>query len=235
MPQLNRKGTLNLKRTSRGNNKKNKGATLIEMLVYSSLFIVVFTGVYMVFDASVKYYYITQSNVWVQQGALNAVSQLSREVAESNLSSVVLYNSSPEGIVFMTPRSSANTISYNTTSGYEGKPYWQKYVCYYLYTDPSDSSKKAVYRKEIAVTALDAPAPSGTYTTSYFATGGGASLSYKIAAYNITSFDIYWMNVGAKSYGTPAVNPVYIKITAQDNSAGKSNTYETTDSIDVLN
>lgn len=230
------------------NNKKNKkktfGATLFEMLVYMALFGMVFTGIYMVFSAAIKYYYVTQANVWIQQGSLTAINQLSREMLESSLNSVVLYSSDPKGIVFMSPRTllsstpSPNVISYNTSTGYEGKVYWQKYVAYYLYTDPNDSSKKAVFRKEITAPTAPAnsPSSSGTYTTSYFATGAGTTLPYKIVAYNITDFDLYWLDSSSvKTYGTPTLNPIHISVTAQDNSKGKSNTITTESSMDVMN
>lgn len=224
---------------SQENNKKNKkkkiGTTLVEMLVYSALFGMVFTGIYMVFNAAVKYYYITQSSVWVQQNSLTAINQLSREMLESSLSSVILYSSDPKGIVFMSPRTSSGTISYNTNSGYEGRVYWQKYIAYYLYTDPNDASKKAIFRKEKTVTQTDTPSSSSTYTTSYFATGGGSTLSYKIVASNMTDFDVYWLNGSTKTYGTPTLNPIYISVTAQDDSIGKNNTITTISSMDVMN
>ncbi|MFH1453501.1 MAG: hypothetical protein ABIH00_05935 [Armatimonadota bacterium] len=216
-------------------NKKRKGATIVEMLVYAALFGLVFTGIYMVFNASIKYYHVTKSNIWVQQASLNAINQLSRELFESSLDSVILYSSSPKGVVFMSPRKTDNTVEYNSTSGYEGQPYWQKFICYYMYADPENPAKNMIYRKEIAVTPASAPYSSSTYTTSYFATGGGSGLSHKVIANDISDFDLYWMDGSIKSYGTPSDNPVYISVTAEDESIGKENTMTTVSSVDVLN
>jgi|GEM_PF-2810469 len=240
---------LNLKLMSQGNNKKNKktlGATLFEMLIYMALFGMVFTGIYMVFNAAVKYYYVTQANVWVQQGSLSAVNELARELAESSSNSVAIYPNTTnataqQGIVFMSPRNSSGALTYNSTNVlYMGCPYWQKYVAYYIDIDPNDSSKKAIFRKEISVTQADYASRSGTYTTTYFAAGAGSTLPYKIVAYNITDFDIYRLNGATKTYdaptvSNPATNPIYISITAQDNSVGKSNTITTGISTDAMN
>lgn len=228
--------------SQKNNKKKSLGATLFEVLVYIALFGMVFTGIYMVFSAAVKYYYVAQSNVWVQQSALNAINELSRELAEGSLKSVVLYPHSPypnypqpHGIVFMSPRinsTPASTVSYRT----DGKLYWQKYVCYYLGDDPQDSSKKVIFRKEIPVAPQDEPSSSSTYTTSYFAANPSLSASSKIVAHDIIDFDVYWLN---HQYGTHTASNntiyIYVKTQAQDTSLGKENIFATTSSINMGN
>lgn len=215
--------------------KKSKGTTLIEMLVYIFLFLLVFIGIHRIFNSATQYYYLSIASVDVQQSALSASYRLSRELSESALSSIKLYNTTPKGIVFMSPRDSAGTISFQTASPYEGEVYWYKYVAYYLDTDPGDSSLYAIYIKEYTPTGSPFSEATGstTYTTSWFATGGGASLSYKIVATNIVDMNIY--DEDGVSSGTPTSAPIYINITARATSSGKSNDIQTTDSIEVMN
>lgn len=215
--------------------KKDKGVTLIEALVYCVITGLVFTGIYSVFYSAQKNYYTTRAGIEVQRASLSTTNALCKELSESALGSIYLYAptglppSAYPGIVFMSPRDENGNISINTGTG---APYWNKYVAYYLNTDPEDSSSFAIFRKEKTVTQTDTPVVSLTYTTTYFATGGGSVLPAKVLAHKVESFDIYW---DTASYATPTQNPVYIKISAKDSSTGKDTTFETTTSVDVLN
>jgi hypothetical protein len=212
--------------------KKYPGTTLLEMLVYTALLLMVFTGIFGVFIASVRYYYAANASIKVQQAALEATFRMGKELQESNLASVVLYSTNPVGVVFMSPRTSSGAISFNGAAGYEGELTWNSYICYYLTTDAEDSAKFQLVRKMVGVSAASDPVASAIYTPAYFATGGGSGIRGQTLAHRVESMDIYWMNGALKSYGTPTANPIYITLTTrQTNANGKDESVTTMDTI----
>ncbi|MBI2252049.1 MAG: prepilin-type N-terminal cleavage/methylation domain-containing protein [Armatimonadetes bacterium] len=212
---------------------KNKGSSLIEVLVYIALFSIVFSSIYMIFIMALRYYYTTKSGIEVQQGAILAVYKLSKELNESSLASLKIYRTtSPKGIVFMSIRNpaSGNQIQYSS-----GSLIWYKYVCFYIETDPADSTKKALFRKEQTITPTTTPASSSTYTPAWFSSGGGAGLAYEVTAHNLdasSGFDIYW---GDHLEGVPGSNPIYLELKVNSESYGKINDISTSTLIEIKN
>jgi len=192
----------------------------------------VFAGIFGAFVASVRYYYAANASISVQQAALEATYRMGKEMQESNISSVVLYDSPIVGVVFPSPRTSTGALTFNGAAGFEGELTWNSYICYYLATDEEDPTKLELVRKVVGVAAMSEPAASGLYTPSYFATGAGASIRKQVLAHRISSLDIYWMSGATKSYGTPTDNPVYINvITSQTNANGKEESVTTMDTV----
>lgn len=211
----------------------DKGTTLLELLVYAALLILVFTGIFGIFIASVKYYNSANASIKVQQSALEATYRLTRELSESSLSSVVLYNGTPKGIVFMSPRTTTGTVSHNSTSGFEGEVTWNSYVCYYLETDAEDSTKFQLVRKVKGVAASDEPTASALYTAAYFSSGSGASIKGQVLAHRIETLSFYWLSGATPSYaGTPTANPVYVSLTTKQ--ANASNNEESVQTLDTI-
>jgi type II secretory pathway pseudopilin PulG len=215
---------------------KNKGFTLIETLVYSVLLIIILGTMYTILSGAMENYYTIRSGVDVQKASISSVNRITKELSESNLASIAFYKTKPKGIVFMSPKTADNMIEINQTTG---KPYWQKYVCYYMEDDPSDISLSCIIRKEKTVTQTDTPSVSNVYTTSYFATGGGKLIKPVVIATSVSNINIYWMNNNIISYTSPPVNPIFISIDTFDRSSNKStnniSTFTTLTSAEVIN
>jgi hypothetical protein len=123
-----------------------RGTTLIEGIVYFCLFGTVLSCVYWVLIASLRYYNIADSSVQLQQDALNATSDFTRELCESMAGSIYDENGSVPGsttfsnsIIFVSPRKQDGTYSYDSNRNLM----WCKWVCYYV-----DTTDSCLYKKE---------------------------------------------------------------------------------------
>jgi hypothetical protein len=105
-------------------------------------------------------------------------------LGESSPISVRADTAAPGGVVFATPRNSANVITYGT-GAYAGKAAWARYLCYYVDTINGES---CLIRKERAVPAVYAPPILGAgETTAYYQ----ASVpDYRIVARKVVSFSV---------------------------------------------
>lgn len=222
--------------------RREKGATLVELLIYCSLLASAFYGIYTVFFASMQYYHATRSNIEIQQQLIGVMNQFTRELRESNLTTVCVYPTGsptiPAGIVFESIRDSSGQITYQTT----GVPYWRKFICYYIDTSPTDSTQYAVYRREWAFTGSfgvspESPNPSLPGNTLAFKQGSLSGISErKIIVDHVLDCDFYYMSSGSKVYsGKPTDNPMGIDLTVSEDSIGRTNTISTSVVVELMN
>lgn len=220
--------------------KRLSGTSLIELLVYTTIFFVIFGGVYLIFLAGIKYYTAARSMIDVQHGALLASYKLQRELMESDLNGITFYPNStsnqniPRGVVFISPRnpSNNNSFDYNTTTG---RCRWYKYICYYADTDPDDPQSLALFRKEYIPSSLspDANPVQCSYDTDWFK--GNTSLNGEIVAKNISSFDISSGDPDQTTDYDKAFNPVCIKVALKEVKSGSLNIMNTQLLVSIRN
>lgn len=219
---------------------RSRGTTLVEIMIYMSLVTMVFMAIYGVFMAGRRYFEIARASIEVQQAANTIGYRLTRDLMETDAATVRFFpnsasSSAPAGVVFLSARKPVtgapddNTFVYDQTYGV---PMWQKYLGYYLDTDPSypnDTQMRALYLAEIVPsgfpkTRAEAPSVNGLTTASFKSSGRNK----RIVAHGIMAptnarphggFDVYAVVNGAKTY-TASQNPIYIDLELLNTSAG---------------
>jgi hypothetical protein len=198
-----------------------RGTTLAEMIVYFALTGFVFSGIYSIFSAGMKYYRTTQGIIKLQQEAQMAPYRMARELMESNLSGIRFYPNSlsyydvPRGVVFISARDPANGDAIDISST-TGRPRWCKYVCYYEeHTEQYHMLCRKEY-KDPSINPNSKPVPCA-YDTQWFASN--KNLKKRIIARNLnhrhdanTGFEIYSGDPesGTKELNSP-FNPICIR------------------------
>ena len=161
--------------------EKERGATLLELMIASALILIVLSVSLSLILSCVRYFRETDGAVQVHDTVLSAITKLERDLKESNPSSFQIY-AAPQGVVFASPRLPDNTLDFDDTSLL---PLWQKRVCYYL--EPAGAEFNLVRKEEFLPPASvsDTPPPP-TVDTAYFqanvSTGG-------VVARGVTRFD----------------------------------------------
>jgi prepilin-type N-terminal cleavage/methylation domain-containing protein len=206
--------------------KKNKSAmTIIELMIAIFLFSILLSATGIICVQVMKIFNRSRYKLAVQQEAKLSIDRLCRELKESYLPGVNImksyWNSKDpndlwDAISFPTSRDSYDASG--STSMYEGKLRWPRYVVYF-----KGSGKKELYRRVISVTGhpksdlypdalpdiklIDflTPAYPLNCPPSYTVPSGTISNDRKIARdiYNI-EFDIY--NPSTIYYGLPIVH-----------------------------
>lgn len=220
--------------------KRARGTTLVEIMIYMSLVTMVFLAIYGVFMAGRRYFEIARASIEVQQAANTIGYRLTRDLMETDASTVQFYpnanfTSAPVGVVFLSARKPVtgaaddNTFQYDNTYGV---PNWQKYIGYYLDTDPSypnDPQMRALYVAEFVPTGFPKlraePGSINSVTTATMRTNGR---NKRIVAHGVMAptnarprggFDVYSIMNGTKTY-LASQNPIYIDLELLNTSAG---------------
>ena len=217
---------------------KQAGATLIEVLTYMALASMVFLAIYGIFMAGRRYFEIARASIEVQQ-ALNTVgSRLTRDLMETHAEAIQSYPNSkypslPVGIVFLSARDDQNVFQYDPNYGV---PIWQKYVGYYLDTDPNypdNPRMRALYVAEVKPSGFPKIRPEqGTVNNVTTATIRSSGQNRRLLAHCIQApthlnsrggFDCYAMIDGVK-YGSSFINPIYVGLEMVNTAAGVART-----------
>lgn len=106
------------------------GATLIELMIASTLLLLVMSSVSMLISASSRHYMVMDASLDLQKESVLAANWVTREMAESNENSVTYFapGTGREGVTFGSPRTHLGGMQY--TNG--GALVWQKRVCFYI-------------------------------------------------------------------------------------------------------
>lgn len=132
---------------------KEKGTTLMEIVISLFIFSLFMFTVYAVFETGMKSWQMGSVKSDLYQKAQVALSAITKDFRYSNWVSVQIDNNGDpmetnEYISFETP------VNYNDgsmeTDTFDGSPVWQGYVLYYIYprweTDASPEQKRDLYR-----------------------------------------------------------------------------------------
>ena len=170
MPEVRR--ILQLKLMSQTNNiiKKNKGFTLLEILIATAIISLLLTGITMVLIRGAEIFNKTRTKGSIQGKAISAFGLISRELMETDIRSVYRlknYSGFPVMISFLSAVEVDGTeVHYDSDNG---KMEWQKYIIYYLTPDPNSSvpGNNILIRREYDPTAST---PASGYTYNLFNT-----------------------------------------------------------------
>ncbi len=224
--------------------RRQPGATLIEILTYMALVSMVMLAIYGIFMAGRRYFEIARASVEVQQ-ALNTVgARLTRDLMETDASTVQSYPNGrytavPVGIVFLSARKPATGAADDNVFQYDenfGVPIWQKYIGYYLDTDPSypnNPRMQALYVAEIVPAGFPkTQAQQGTENNITSATIRSSGRNRRLLAHGILAptnarprggFDCYAIVNGVTRHQV-FQNPIRVDLEMINTSAGVART-----------
>lgn len=157
-----------------------RATTLVELIVSSTLLLLVLGGAYAAAEMSTRASYVQANDMVLEQSMLVAMSRVSQEVVECDLMSWAVYTS-PPGIVFASPRDSNGVCQFDATNG---NVTWQAWVCFYVDTVNGTS---ALIRKSQTLSGAplsSPPAVDPTFNTLYFK---NLNSPRSIVAFNVTN------------------------------------------------
>lgn len=109
--------------------KAKRGATLFELLIASTLMLLMLGGIYQMLAASKRYMDNAEGKSRVQSEVLKAVALICREVGESDRYAIAC-DPDHHRMAFPTPRNRFGKIEYDSA----GRMLWQAQICYWLDT-----------------------------------------------------------------------------------------------------
>lgn len=166
-------------RTGYFQKRRTTGTTLIEIMVYAALLGMFFYCIYGVLIASMRYFRIARATVEIQQQAMNAIANLSRDISQTKAEKIII-DTNPTGIIFPSPVDSEGKYSFDSS----GELLWQKWICYYIDTNDGENY---LFKKEYKIAPTTDPvAPVSMDTTAEFK---NASLHRRTIAKNITGLN----------------------------------------------
>lgn len=215
-----------------------KGTSLIEVLIYTAIFGLLFTLIYQFFNLGVSYFTAARASIEVQGGLQSAAHRLARELAESNLATIRFYGSPsvPYGVVFASPRymsthaTTPNRLVFDIDSG---KPLWHKYICYFIEADPANQKYCRLIRKEkdLPGSGWSLTPTASSDTTLTFKNNNGLPVEMLAANLKATGFNIY----SVEGAPTTVSNPITINFQLESLSKGKNNTLDSQLYVNVFN
>ncbi|MDQ7822337.1 MAG: hypothetical protein RDV48_06040 [Candidatus Eremiobacteraeota bacterium] len=168
--------------------KKSTGTTLVELMVYMTLFSCVLSCVYWVLITSMRYYNVADASVDLQSQAMRGMATLTQDLSETTSMSVYdLDASTPKGIIFASPRNSQKKYTYNAYN----ELLWKRWVCYYI---GSNKGVSYLYRKEVindAGTATIPAIPAGKDTISGWINDNSLTATTVAKYVDSVNFEIY--------------------------------------------
>jgi Tfp pilus assembly protein PilW len=158
--------------------KHKKGFTLIEILIYCSLFMFVMSAVFGVLLGSLRYFKTIDTLISLQKSVVISLSMVTRDLTATK-GTLINTSSNPQGVMFPSYKSIDGKYTFDN----DGQTKWQKWVCYY-----TDQNKNLV-RKEVAISPVSGtpPKPSGLSSVSSFA---NSSQPGRQVARNIEKFSV---------------------------------------------
>ncbi|MCL5772791.1 MAG: hypothetical protein M1536_00220 [Firmicutes bacterium] len=143
---------------------RKKGFTLAETLVYSGIALVVTLLVYDAFQGGVDLQSRADAQINIHTGVRSILLTMGKELEESNILTISVYNTAPQGIIFASPRDPNNNLQFDS----EGYIYWYKYICYYVDSDSTSDTGYSFYRKELPMPYQTTTAQVSTWDINYF-------------------------------------------------------------------
>lgn len=210
-------------------------STLTEVMIYCLLLILMLIVAFTFYRLGSRYLAKTRTQVEIQQSASLAVEALTRDLSEAYDGGVVSYLGR-QGVGMLSARDAQGKFVYEGATGF---PIWQRYVGFYLNTDPEDPQVMALYRSEITnrgglpTSSPVTPAAAGV-TLDLFRLQGTRR---KLVAHGLTGVDVYSLNAAQqKIYPSVLTNPVWVELELSNLSTGsRQNTLLTRISVMARN
>lgn len=160
----------------------HQGVTLVELLIASSLSVLIMVLLWYQMSAGQKFYLRVRGQGEIQRGALQAVRWIARDVIHGNAGNLNAYTTPVIGMAFASPEDTAGNTTYASTGAIE----WRSTVIYYI-----DDATKNFYRVQIDYPGgrQDFPEPVGG-PLSPAGVAGNATLKPRLAAQHIIDLQV---------------------------------------------
>lgn len=156
---------------------RNKGVTLIEVLIYSVILLLILAAVHASYQIAKDYYIAAQVETEAQQAALDASLGVARELAHAAGDTIVL-TESPPAITFLSAKTDAGPFLHHETTG---ELLWHRWHCIYL-----DTNDNRLVLLEIELAEPSSEIPETAPTVAEFLANG--SLEEYILGRDIIEF-----------------------------------------------
>lgn len=158
-----------------------RGFTIVEVLIVLSVFGMLVSAVFLVFDMGLKAWQKSSTKNELLQQAQITNLKLGADVERSSLASLSIDDTPATPIAaLLSPLNDDQQFE----SDNRGRPVWQKYLCYYL-----DKSEGVIYRREVDLTPTapqrTTPTPIEFYNDG---TGPKTLLSYRTGGQPVSRF-----------------------------------------------
>lgn len=162
--------------------RRLRGATLIELLIASSLSLLIMGLLWYQMQAGQKFYLRVRAQGDIQRGALQAVRWIARDVIHGNAGNLNSFTTPVIGMSFASPEDSAGATTYADTGAIE----WRSTVIYYI-----DDATKNFYRvqRDYPGGKQDYPEPIGVSLTPA-AVAGNLSMKPRLVAEHIIDLTV---------------------------------------------
>lgn len=154
---------------------RSRGTTIPELLIFAALFLVVLGAVYSSLVMGLKAYRRTEAFASLQQQAMQALHQVSDELASSPAFAVRL---DTNAVVFLSARTPSGVLAYDAN----GKVMWQAWV---MYSVEDQGGRSVLVRRELAITPTPTP-PTSVPTVN---TMRSSAAALRTAARDITTLE----------------------------------------------
>lgn len=155
--------------------KAKKGVSLIELLIATALMGLVMTMILELMYYGNRYVRVQDTKLQVQTECLKAMHTMSRELVEADS---LAYNTSPDGIVFCSPRSDTGNIVFDVF----GHMMWYKFVAFLK--EDVNGTPCIVRRMRMLPVPATEPQPPPTVASMI---GSG---QFETVARNVTKFEV---------------------------------------------
>lgn len=108
-----------------------RGATLVEILIYSVILMLILASVYAAYSLARDYYSAAQIETEAQQAAIDASLGVARELAHASADTIVLTDS-PPAITFLSAKTDEGPFLHHETTA---ELLWHRWHCIYLDTN----------------------------------------------------------------------------------------------------
>lgn len=166
---------------------RKKGFTIAEILVYSGIALLVMLLVYGAFQGGVDLQSRADAQVDIQDSTREILLKMGKELEESNTLTVAVYTS-PQGIVFGSPRDPGDQLQFDS----DGYITWYKYICYYVDSDPTSPTGFSLYRKELPMAYPTTTPSTSSWDPDYFKV---SSAYRKLISKNVSSLSFTVSNI----------------------------------------
>ena len=119
--------------------KRGRGFTLIEVIIASGIFLLMLTAIYQCLVLSLRLYHKVRDASEIQAETLRVISHVERSLSGAAVSTVQI-NPSPLDAVqdrYILFVSAQSDEVYFEESPADGKPVWQRIICFYVVPEPN--------------------------------------------------------------------------------------------------
>ncbi len=167
-----------------GSSKLQRGLSLVELVVGMGLFGLLAMSVGLLVRNGLQYLRDGETRAEVARRGLSVLSQITREVSETDADTIRLYSpgSEPPGLVFASPRSASNELVF-----VNGKLQWRRWVCFYW----TESNQRLIrVAEDLTPPTTFVPDPSSAGLNCSVASMVASTSSSRLLAKSVSDFQV---------------------------------------------